>query len=161
MQIKTLFFDRPRVLRAVKRANRQNLARAGAFIRVAARSSIRKRKTVSLPGNPPHAHEGSLKRLILFGYDEAAESVVIGPVAFKRGEAPHLLEFGGSVFARKGRLVRVTGRGRDRRGRYTKARHKRLATGTRLTYAPRPFMGPALEQERPQLPKLWANSVRG
>jgi len=38
---------------------------------------------------------------------------------------------------------------------------RRTKTKTRrLRYRPRPFMGPAFEAEKPQLPALWKNSVR-
>ena len=63
---------------------------------------------------------------------------MIGPVRFKQGEAPNLLEFGGTA--------------------------KRVRTGGKqviATYRPRPFMGPALEKEIPKLPAMWASSVKG
>ncbi len=161
MRIKQLFFDRPRVQKAVDKAQRKVLSKAGAFVRTTAKHSIRKRKGSAPPGAPPHSHEGSLRRLILFGYDERTETVVVGPVGFKRSTAPNVLEFGGAVKTKRPRLVRVESRGRDKRGRFTKARFRRVEAGTKLVYAPRPFMGPALEKEQPKLPKLWANSVRG
>jgi hypothetical protein len=38
---------------------------------------------------------------------------------------------------------------------------RRTKKGTRrLRYRPRPYMGPAFEQEKQQLPSLWRNSVR-
>jgi hypothetical protein len=141
LRIKKLFFDRPKVRRAVDRAKRQVLSRAGAFIRTTAKHSIRKRKGTSPPGKPPHSHVGLLRNLIFFGYDERTDSVVVGPVGFKRSSAPNVLEFGGTttvVRRRRGKLVK-------RRARVAK----------------RPYMAPALEKERPKLPKLWANSVRG
>jgi hypothetical protein len=161
LRIKQLFFDRPRVQRAVDKTQRRVLSKAGAFVRTAAKHSIRKRKGSAPPGAPPHSHEGSLRRLILFGYDERTETVVVGPVGFKRSTAPNVLEFGGAVKTKRPRLVRVESRGRDKRRRFTKARFRRAEAGTKLVYAPRPFMGPALEKEQPKLPKLWANSVRG
>jgi phage gpG-like protein len=136
-----LFFDRPKVTRAVDKAKRQALSRAGAFIRTTARSSIRKRKTSAPPGRPPHSHTGLLKRFIFFGYDPATDSVVVGPVGFKRSNAPNVLEFGGTTVV-------------ERRTKGTK-RRRRVRIGAR------PFMGPALEKERPKFPVLWRNSVRG
>lgn len=141
MQIKTLFFDKPVVRRAVDKAKRAVLSKAGAFIRTAARTSIRKRKGSAPPGAPPHSHEGSLRRLILFGYDPAADSVVIGPVGFQRSTAPRVLEFGGQSDIQ-----------RRRRGKVVR---------TRVSIEQRPYMGPALEKERPRLPKRWAGAVRG
>lgn len=141
MRIKHMFFDRPRIVAALDRTKRKALSRGGAFIRQAAKTSIRKRKGSAPPGKPPYSHEGSLRRLILFGYDQRTDSVVVGPVGFSKSTAPNVLEFGGTtVITRrvKGRLVRQ-----------------------RVKIAARPYMGPALEKEKPKLPKAWANSVRG
>ena len=139
MQMKLLFFDVPRVRRAMDAATRRALGKAGAFIRRRAKTSIRKRKKVSQPGNPPHSHAGHLRRLIFFAYDPAGQTVVIGPVPFRKGEAPRLLEFGGVTTRRPG----SAGRAR------------------RMVYRKRPFMGPAMEAEVPNLPGFFRNSVRG
>lgn len=137
MQVKSMFFDRAAVVKAVDRATLSVLSKIGAFIRQAAKSSIRSRKAISKPGSPPSSHEGSLKRLIYFSYDPASRSVVIGPVPLHgKAEAPPLLEFGGTA----------------RRIRRGKART--------VNYRARPFMGPAMQQELPKLPAMWANSVR-
>lgn len=141
MRIKDLFFDKQTVLRAVDKAKRAVLSRAGAFIRTTAKHSIRTKKGSAAPGRPPHSHEGSLRRLIYFGYDRAADSVVVGPVGFKRSTAPNVLEFGGKTEVK-----------RRRRGKVVK---------TRATVREHAYMGPALEKERPNLPKRWAGSVRG
>jgi len=141
MSIKQMFFDRPKVQRAVDAARRRVLSKAGAFIRTAARSSIRKRKNPSRPGQPPHSHTGLLKRFIFFGYDPATDSVVVGPVGFKRSNAPRVLEYGG--------VTTVT---RFRRGKVTRRR---------VRIAPRPYMGPALAKELPKFPELWRDSIRG
>ena len=141
MRIKDLFFDKQAVLRAVDKAKRAVLSKAGAFIRTTAKHSIRSKKGSAPPGKPPHSHEGSLRRLIYFGYDRASDSVVVGPVGFKRSTAPNVLEFGWKTEIqrrRHGKVVR-----------------------TRVTIDRRAFMGPALEKERPKLPKRWAGSVRG
>ena len=95
MRIKDMFFDRHVVMAAVDNAKRKVLSKAGAFIRTAAKTSIRKRKGSAPPGAPPHSHEGSLRRLTLFGYDKPNDSVVVGPVGFKKREAPSVLEYGG------------------------------------------------------------------
>lgn len=140
MRIKDSFFDRHVVIAAVDKAKRKVLSKAGAFIRTAARTSIRRRKGSAPPGKPPHSHEGSLRELILFGYDRQSDSVVVGPVGFRNSEAPAALERGGmtTVYRRRnGRLV-----------------------GERVRIEARPYMGPALDRERPRLPALWRNSVR-
>ena len=143
MRIKDMFFDRHVVMAAVDNAKRKVLSKAGAFIRTAAKTSIRKRKGSAPPGAPPHSHEGSLRRLILFGYDKPNDSVVVGPVGFKKREAPSVLEYGGDTVV----LRRVGGRGGK-------------LTSQKVKIAPRPYMAPALEKERPKLPLLWRNSVR-
>jgi hypothetical protein len=140
MRIKSMFFDRTVVKQAVDHAKRKVLSKAGAFIRQTARHSIRKRWGSSKPGNPPHSHEGSLRRLILFGYDRAAESVVVGPLKFRNTGAPQTLEFGGRTT-----LIRRRG------GKVVRAKPR---------IAARPYMGPALEKEAPKLPALWRNSIR-
>ena len=78
-QAKGLFFDRQPVLNAVSRSERRVLSKFGAFVRRGARSSIRKRKSVSEPGSPPSSHTGLLRKMIFFVYEPARASVVIGP----------------------------------------------------------------------------------
>jgi hypothetical protein len=65
---------------------------------------------------------------------------VIGPTALSNsnGEAPSLLEYGGTVRIRD-----------PRSGRRRTAR-----------YRARPYMGPALEAEQPKLPPMWRDSVK-
>ncbi len=138
----SMFFDKAPVLRAVDRAERQVLSKAGAFIRRRAKSLVRKRKRVSRPGEPPSSHAGHLRRLIFFGYDRAASSVVIGPLLFRSAggpTVPELLEFGGVV-------TRERKKGRRRR--------------RTMRYRSRPFMGPAMEAEAPNFPSLFKDSVR-
>ena len=137
MRMASLFFDAPRVVRAVDAATRRALSRAGAFIRQRAKTSIRKRKGVSKPGGPPHSHAGHLRRLIFFAYEPHDRTMVIGPLPFRKAEAPRLLEFGGAV-----------------------TRKSRSGRRRRLTYEPRPFMGPAMDKELPNLPSRWRGSVR-
>jgi hypothetical protein len=134
---KQFFFDRAAVEQAVDRGTRRALSKFGAFVRQRARTSIRKRKGISKPGSPPSSHEGSLRKLILFAYDPAQKSVVIGPTLYKRGEAPALLEYGG-VVTRKG------GDGRTRQ----------------LYYRPRPYMNPAFKAELPKAPLMFASMIR-
>jgi hypothetical protein len=135
---KSMFFDRKAVMNSVDRGVRKVLSKFGAFVRTAARSSIRKRKRISQPGSPPSSHVGLLKKLIYFGYDAARRSVVIGPAPLRGTvEAPPLLEYGGKA------------KRKDRKGKNVVA-----------TYRQRPFMGPAFEQEKKKLPPLWANSIK-
>jgi hypothetical protein len=145
---KQFFFDRQIVIDAVGRASAKNLSQAGSFFRRSARSSLRRRKKVSPPGQPPSVHTqdrvATLKN-IWFVFDPAQRSVVVGPLklsgsrleASDRQTVPSLHEMGGTA---------VVG-GRRKRKR-------------RAKYAPRPFMGPAMERELPKFAGLWANSVK-
>ncbi len=141
-QAKGLFFDSPKVMQSVDKATRQVLSKFGAYVRQAARSSIRKRKKSSEPGSPPSSHTGLLKRFIYFNYDPAAQSVVIGPVRLdsKEGTAPEITEYGGTS-----KIIR------KRRGK---------KTVVSAEYPARPFMRPALQRELPKLPAMWANSIK-
>ena len=137
---KSMFFDRKPVIDATDRAARRMLSRFGAFVRQRARTSMRKRKGTSPPGKPPHSHTGLLRRFIFFGYDRRRRSVVIGPTALSNsnGQAPALLEYGGTA----------------------RLRNPRTGKTRAAVFRGRPFMGPAYEAERPQLPSLWRNSLR-
>ena len=149
---KQFFFDRQIVIDAVGRASAKNLSKAGSFIRRSARSSLRRRKKISPPGEPPSVHTkdpvATLKN-IWFVFDPAQRSVVVGPLKLKgsrlegsnRPTVPSLHELGGAA---------VVG-GRPNGKRKPKRRAK---------YAPRPFMGPAMERELPKFAGLWANSVK-
>lgn len=138
---KEMFFDRKEVVAALGRASVKVLSRFGAFVRKTAQQSIKSRKGVSAPGSPPSSHRGTLKRGVVFGYDLAQRSVVIGarPVSGTVTSASlHALEAGGrSLIKRKkdGKLEPID-------------------------IKPRPFMGPAFRHELPGFPQLWANSVR-
>ena len=141
-EIKQLFFDTKAVRSKLDAATRRVLSKFGAFVRRGARSSIRKRKRTSAPGEPPSSHTGLLRRFIFFGYDPTKRSVVIGPARLnqKIGDAPAALEYGGTSTVIE-----------DLRGK----RKKR-----RVRMAARPYMGPAFETEKPKLPAMWRDSVR-
>ena len=144
---KKLFFDRQIVIDAVGKATAKNLSKAGSFIRTSARSSLRRRKSTSPPGEPPSVHSkdrvATLKN-IWFVFDPANRSVIVGPLKLERSRlegsdrktVPSLHELGGAAV--------VKNKKRKRRARY----------------APRPFMGPAMQRELPKFEGLWANSVK-
>ena len=140
-----MFFDARPVRKAVDRATRAVLSKAGAFVRRSARQLIRRRKRPARPGEPPSSHKGHLRRLIFFGYEPQQRTVVIGP-ALLGGRSPYgpqtvpeVLEEGGTV------TTRDPGRDGER---------------VRRNYRGNPFMGPAMEQELPNFPDLWRDSVR-
>lgn len=164
MRVKDQFFDRDNILFAVDQANRRVLSRLGAFIRRRARTSLRRRKRISAAGQPPRIHSrDSVQTLknILFAYDPGRTSVVIGPVLLNhnpliQGTIPQLLEFGGNAGIREYRL-RPAGpwlAGQPRSKRQVVARRVRSAK-----YAARPFMGPALAAETPNLASHWRGQV--
>jgi hypothetical protein len=123
------FFDRAKVVRALDRANRRALSKAGAFVRTRARTSMRKRRGSARPGQPPYAHVGLLRNLILFVYDAVKRTVVVGPAKLnKPGRVPALLEHGGH----------------NQAGDF---------------YRGNPYMTPALAHEASGFPSIWKNSV--
>lgn len=168
-KVTKFFFDRAAVQAAVGVAKARNLAKAGAFVRRAARSSMRKRKAVAAPGSPPSAHQGEPNlRTIVFAWDPQSESMVIGPVGFNalsvqngvyvKGTVPQVNEFGGTVG--------ITEVQRKRDGTWDRAdlRSRRRLAGRPMrvrqaTYPARPFMFPALQQEGPKFVDLWKDSV--
>jgi len=85
----------------------------------------------SPPGTPPYSRSGLLKRLLFFGYDAAARSVVIGPVAAGPRTAD-ALEYGGTV--REGRR--------------------------NIKIRPRPTMRLAYEKSKVRLTSMWRDSVK-
>jgi len=171
MRVKALFFDSERVKRAVDPARRRALSKSGAEVRKMAKRAmeqsakagriserelpedLRRRRRIanrirkregrprlkplnkpSRPGQAPAARRSSpLNKLTLFAFDPRTESVVVGPVGFAGSKAPEVLEEGGRT--------RIGDR--------------------RVRIAPRPYMGPALKQEIPNMPRRWRNSVRG
>jgi hypothetical protein len=136
---KSNFFDRAAVQKATDQATNRNLSRFGAFVRTRSRSSIRKRKAISEPGQPPSSHVGTLKKFIFFSFEPTTRSVVIGPVKTSgRGEAPALLEYGGTAA-------------------FVPPRKRRPVTAR---FRPRPFMTPAFDEEQKKLPALWRDSIR-
>lgn len=159
---KLLFFDRQKVTDPAEKAKLRNLSRFGSYVMTSARQSIKDKPGSSAPGTPPHAHtvfktaqagltKGGkpkapkkfypFKASILFGYDKANNTTVVGP-QFRSGSrrnptVPHLLEFGGSAPIQS-------------RGKRVSAR-----------FRPRPFMGPALDKNLPKFAGLFRASISG
>ena len=126
------------VIRRNEQWKKRFLYRIGGFIRKAAQRSMRKRKKISDPGDPPSAHTTRYKRSILFQVDMGSDSVAIGPMATRVGS---VLEQGGMTIT---------------------------ADGEQVYIRPRPHMRPALEQgimniqqkSRDPLPKMWRASIQ-
>lgn len=142
-RVKSLFFDRKAVTSAVDRGTRRVLSKFGAFVRTAARSLIRPRKTISSPGEPPSSHNGKLRKGILFSFEPAKKTVVIGAARFASGpgDAPEALEHGGTST-----LVRSA--------------RRRGATRKTQVVRKRPFMQPAFDKEKAEHPQLWKDAIR-
>lgn len=169
IRMKDFFFDRASVIDKMGKANARALSKAGAFIRRRARSSIRRRKGISKPGQAPSAHStdavATLKN-ILFASERQGQSLVVGPVKLNQFNEslsggsvsiPALMEFGGTVSiveksTDRGKTWRRADLRRNRRS-WEQFRKRRAA------YAARPFMGPALEQEADNIPEAWAGSL--
>lgn len=140
MRIKDQFFDRPAVQKSMLEVERGALSKAAAFIWRRARSSMRKRKRSSKPGQPPSVHEGSLRKMLYFGWDTQTRSALIGPVGFNGSNVPETLEYGGTVTQ-------------------TRKRWGKTITKT-VTIAPRPYMGPAFDKEREKIPANFRDRMR-
>jgi len=147
-----MFFDRQTLLGQMAKAERRALNRAGATIRMIAKRSMKSRKlgVASAPGSPPHRHKQrmgisggqshGLYKSILYGFDAASESVVIGPSS-TWGLRVHSImethEFGGSETKKnpRRRLRKVGGSGEIRIGstqkRDKRGRSKNLAKGSK------------------------------
>lgn len=96
----------------------------------------------SAPGEPPRVRPKSpLKRLLRFGWSPATQTVVVGPMAYRKAKAPAVLEFGG------------TG---EKSAWDADAKQRRVL---KLNVKKRPFMGPALRKVAPTLPPMWRNSI--
>jgi hypothetical protein len=151
------FFDRATVASAIDRARKAALSKIGAFVRRAAKSSIKYREGAAPPGRPPHAHTSAgftrvkkvrgvakrqpaspLRELIFFAYDAARGSVVSGPaLGGSKSGAPRNLEEGGTAVVRR------------RNGRFQTVRVR-----------PHPYMRPALRASLPKLPAAVKNMIR-
>lgn len=139
--VQKTFFDREKVAKLADKKTKSALAKFGAFVRRRAKSSIRKRKKPSAPGQPPSSHIGTLKNLIFFAYDEGTKSTVVGPVPFGAGVAPKALEHGG-MSLRKRKLRTAKG-------------NERLTATRPILIRKRPFMHPAMMAELPKFAGLF------
>lgn len=182
-----IFFTDPAIERALKKSTADALSKWGAFVRRSARQSIKKRKRASLPGEPPHSHEGSLKRLLNFYFDTVTKSVVVGPeIKANANGAPNTLEFGGDIIKGSkvlnkdfrvgdyGPIRTVIGQNGRKVYVWTKLqsseqckRAKRLfseyARANRRVYRilPRPYMRPALLKNLHIAPLCFKASLKG
>jgi hypothetical protein len=155
LKVKELFFDRAAVTSATDRGRVRALNRIGAYLRLTAKRSMRRRKGSSAPGEPQHAHTGLLRDHVYYTFDHNTNSVVIGPALLRTpgaddarpiaGTIPQTLEEGGAI------RVRESGRGR------TSGSRVRTVTVTK-----RPAMAPALEEAKraDKLSEFWKEVLK-
>lgn len=165
---KHLFFDEPAIIRRLDRGTLRFLRTAGGTVRKVARRSIRRRRATSLPGRPPSSHgAGRLRSGIRFGVDPQRDLAVVGPVPYRARSGPEngaaILEFGSKASIGATDVEAPTEEElaaapkRDNRGRFLK---KKRRPRSRVKYAARPYMRPALDTVTPRLPRMWADSFR-
>ena len=147
-----MFFDSKAVTKATDKVTRLALSKFGAFTRTSARSSIRRRKAHSRPGQAPTSQTGLLKKFLFFGYDIQQASVVVGPTPLPTSKSPtgvpRLLEEGGRAFRDITKWRRTKG-----------GRARRQVVGQKtVSYAPRPYMGPAMKVNLPQLNNFYGEA---
>lgn len=163
---KRLIFDTRAVTSAMGKRERRFLASFGAFTRITARRSIRKRKAISLPGNPPSSHTGTHRSGIFFAPDESRRSVVIGPERVqtspsgrpRRGTKPEVLEYGGEIAIEEVQSFdgsfwwQPSQKFLDETDRPTRTRYAQVAA--------RPSMGPAFEKAKAQQARFWRTASK-
>jgi hypothetical protein len=156
------FFQSDAIAKKAEKGVKRSLSKCGAYVRTAAKSSLKYGKKASTPGSPPNVlrlgsftrsttnkKKGTttvravspLKELIFFGYDAASESVVVGPMVFKNSKSKYLvasvLEKGGMADGfRKGKKAKVY-------------------------VAARPTMNPAMRKEAPKFAGLFKGLLQG
>jgi len=179
-------FDKRKLKKKVETATFTSLRHAGGAIGKTARFSIRRRKTSSKPGSPPHTQTGMLKRVIRYEVTNNKTEVIIGPVNEIAGRLWNLHEFGGVATKRrklkphrfkvgehgpiraiqhgsKTKFARIELRTAAQANRATRLiveENERRSDNKPRHYPKRPFMKPALEANRSRLPTFWANSVK-
>ena len=147
-QVVADFKQTRRLAKKAENARMRSLLKVGGFIRTTARRSMKPGKGKSPPGQPPKSHQGALKNLLLFAWDNSSKSVVIGPTLLTTKRVygpttPALEERGGSVT----RPIKL------KRGVITTRTYK---------YPPRPYMGPALEiaDRKGIIPEQFRDTIR-
>ena len=187
--VKKMFFDSEKIVSAMDRSKRRALSAQGAFIRRAAKSSIRQRKQPSRPGQPPSSHTGLLRGFIFFAFDPGMQSAVIGPEKLNSisgynyakpmyGAVPEILEHGGMFFVDEVLFDPATFyRGKHKGIDLSRWDHpygwrrvdNRIMSGRyggmkrrarRVVIKPRPFMGPAMEKGNADFARKFKDSLK-
>ncbi len=156
-EFKRGFFDQKAIIKAMDKASRKAQSKMGAFIRRRAKSSLKYKDTSAVSGSPPFVHQGRrftrktkrkgietqrpaspLRELLFFAYDVDKKTTIIGPAVWSSSKVkgvPGILEKGGSGSV--------------------------LDQGVRksASFAPHPFMMPALKAELPNFRELLRGSI--
>tara|TARA_R100000808_G_C2153695_1_gene164193 strand:+ start:2953 stop:3504 length:552 start_codon:yes stop_codon:yes gene_type:complete len=157
------------------------LKKAGLKIRTIARRSIRrasgktkKTRQPSPAGTPPRSRsKGDPLKLIFSVPNKATGSVVVGPIGFGSKDnraVPGIHEHGKAVTTRVRESKKVP-RSKDSTRKQRKAYRSKVLSGEvvstktvrflrkRIKYRKRPFMRPAFEKIKPQIPKMFAGTL--
>lgn len=156
------FWNSKGVQRQKDRRQKRMLMRFGAFVRTRARSLLNKsggkKNVVSMAGQPPRKHKGTLRRHVFFAFDPSVPSVVIGPIIVSgvagSGKTLRSLEEGGIT---SGREIIKTGGGRGEGGRFLKVTTR---LGKKLTFRIKShaYMQPAFTEEQSNISSIWRSS---
>jgi len=148
-----LSFKSAEVKRALDKIEYHALRWFGADVRSDARKYLQRGSSPWGAAPDSQGGTGLLRNFILYGFDQAQRSVVVGPKLLSgrgvgRGvypgrTVPQVLEEGATV-------------------PMTAASAKRLGVpvGSMAHYRPLPYMGPAFEQRLGQLDKYWRDSIK-
>lgn len=171
------FFDSEKVIRAVKKSERANLSKAGAFVRTTARRSMRlqrKKRPSDLGPEDRRAYEARAARARANGEPLPYLGRMSAPPGKPPGmKAGHLRDYLFFAWDQSTRSV-VVGPMRLRqrspvagimsipevleKGGTSWA--GTLEKPRKIVVAARPYMQPALLKEMPKFPDLWRNSVK-
>lgn len=147
------FMDARRMMALVDKAKRRKMFQAAGYVRTTAMRMIRQRKSISRPGQPPHSHEGTLRRRMAFEVFPGADGAIVGPLKTNQvffgkdrqpvsGTIPQILEDGGAITLLEVQRSNGTWRRADLRSRRRMAgRPTRYRTAN---IKARPYMKPAL-----------------
>lgn len=168
---KKLFFDRAAVTDAVDKASVSVLSKFGAFVRRAARSSIKKARQMPL-SELSDEQRAAYKRRLAIATKQGKPRPKRPLAASKPGQPPRsrlgflrdFIFFGYDADAHSVVIgpARLNGRaGPQALEALEEGGASTTPQGKRVQIEARPFMGPALAKEEPKLPAMWANSVKG
>lgn len=177
----TTEFKAKALRRAAKVGSFNSLKHAGFGLRQTARRLVKKNKTASAPGTPPHTRgrPGGLKKVMAVAVIDQ-DHVDIGPESNKPPTIWSLHEFGGTSRrkAKKRKRAQVGGTGPMTLENFKLGRRVRIKTQKQAdranavldrqaqleekarNYPPRPFMAPALAWDLPRMPDNWKGSIK-